>query len=418
MRNTFNVLFYIKKNALLRNGNAPIMGRITINGERTQFSTRLSVAPEHWDVGLGRVAGRGNGAARINEQLSNIHYHIEKCYNKLFYDQSFVTPMMVKEMYFGVHHRQETVLAFFRHHNEEFNRMVGISRSKTTYYKYRCVCKHLTDYIWDKYNRKDLMFKELNREFLTGFHSYIAKECSYKKNTTWIYMIALKHILMLARSKGYLAKDLFANYKLHSEFVVRNYLTMEEITKIMQYESDDITLQLVRDAFLFSCFTGLSYIDIRDLTPQNIQTINKQLWISTTRRKTGSEVNVRLFTVPYNILQKYLPVSGSGQIFDLPSNGWCNRCLEKIVAAAGISKQVTFHVARHTFATTITLSQGVAIETISKLLGHRNIRTTQIYANITHSQLSGEMERLSKRINSICPDWMPSDMPEESKKLS
>ena len=134
MRNTFNVLFYIKKNAPLRNGNVPIMGRITINGERTQFSTRLSVAPEHWDVGMGRVAGRSNAAGRINEQLSNIHYHIERCYNKLFYEQSFVTPM-VKEMYFGANLRQETVLAFFRQHNEEFNRMVGISRS--SFYKYK-----------------------------------------------------------------------------------------------------------------------------------------------------------------------------------------------------------------------------------------------------------------------------------------
>ena len=392
MRNTFNVLFYIKKNAPLRNGNAPIMGRITINGERTQFSTRLSVAPEHWDVGMGRVAGRSNAAGRINEQLSNIHYHIERCYNKLFYEQSFVTPLMVKEMYFGANLRQETVLAFFRQHNEEFNRMVGISRSKTTYYKYRCVCKHLANYIWDKYDRKDLMFKELNREFLTGFHAYIAKEAGYKKNTTWIYMIALKHILMLARSKGYMGKDLFANYKLQSEFVTRNYLTMEEITRMMQYESEDLTLQLVRDTFLFSCFTGLSYVDIRDLEPQNIQEINKQL--------------------------KYMPASGSGRIFELPSNGWCNKCLDKIVAEAGIQKKITFHAARHTFATTITLSQGVAIETISKLLGHKNIRTTQIYANITHSHISSEMERLSKRINLLCPDWTPSDMPNASKRLS
>ena len=184
-----------------------------------------------------------------------------------------------------------------------------------------------------------------------------------------------------------------------------------------RYENEDVTLQLVRDTFLFSCFTGLSYVDIRGLVPQNIQKINKQLWVNTTRRKTGSEVNVRLFTVPYNILLKYMPASGSGRIFDLPSNGWCNKCLDKIVAEAGIPKKITFHAARHTFATTITLSQGVAIETISKLLGHKNIRTTQIYANITHSHISGEMERLSKRINSLCPDWTPSGMPNESERL-
>lgn len=274
MRNTFNVLFYIKKNAPLRNGNVPIMGRITINGERTQFSTRLSVAPEHWDVGMGRVAGRSNAAGRINEQLSNIHYHIERCYNKLFYEQSFVTPMMVKEMYFGANLRQETVLAFFRQHNEEFNRMVGISRSKATYYKYRCVCKHLANYIWDKYDRKDLMFKELNREFLTGFHAYIAKEAGYKKNTIWIYMIALKHILMLARSKGYMDKDIFANYKLQSEFVTRNYLTMDEINRMMQYENEDVTLQLVRDTFLFSCFTFVALTNVC-LIINKLQTNNK-----------------------------------------------------------------------------------------------------------------------------------------------
>lgn len=181
MRNTFNVLFYIKKKRASPEWKRPDHGAHHDQRRADAFSTRLSVAPEHWDVGMGRVAGRSNAAGRINEQLSNIHYHIERCYNKLFYEQSFVTPMMVKEMYFGANLRQETVLAFFRQHNEEFNRMVGISRSKATYYKYRCVCKHLANYIWDKYDRKDLMFKELNREFLTGFHAYIAKEAGYKK---------------------------------------------------------------------------------------------------------------------------------------------------------------------------------------------------------------------------------------------
>lgn len=230
-------------------------------------------------------------------------------------------------------------------------------------------------------------------------------------------MIALKHILMLARSKGYMSKDLFANYKLHSEYVSRNYLSMQEINKLMQYECDNPTLQLVRDAFLFSCFTGLSFVDVRALTMQNIQEVNKQLWITTTRRKTGSEVSVRLFAVPYNILLKYAPQARDERIFDLPSNGWCNICLEKIVSGAGILKPITFHAARHTFATTITLSQGVAIETISKLLGHKNIRTTQIYATITHSQLDGEMERLSKRINSLCRDWTPADADDAGVKL-
>ena len=351
MRNTFKVLFYIKKNAPLRNGNTPIMGRITINGQRTQLSTQLSVNPNLWDVSMGRAAGRSAVASHVNEQLSQIRFHIE-----------------------------------------------------TTYYKYRCVYKHLENYVNDKFNRKDLLFKELDKEFLTGFHHYIAQECGHKKNTTWIYMIAFKHILMLARSRGHMAKDLFANYKLRSEFVARNYLSMTEIRKLIRLDLDDMTLQLVRDAFLFSCFTGLSYIDLCTLTPQHIQQDGKQLWISTTRRKTGSAVNVRIFAIPYTILLKYKPMQRNARIFRLPSNGWCNICLERIMSLAGIPRHITFHSARHTFATTITLSQGMAIETISKLLGHKNIRTTQIYATITHSKLDGDMERLSKRLDTLYRD--------------
>ncbi len=400
-RNTFKVLFYIKKNAPLRNGNTPIMGRITINGQRTQLSTRLSVDPKLWNVNMGRVTGRRADAVRVNEQLSQIRYHIERCYNTLFYEHAQVTPQMVKEMYFGNDRRSEMLLAFFREHNEEFRRMVGTSRSKTTYYKYRSVYNHLENYISGKYERRDLSFRDLDREFLTGFHQYIAQECGHKKNTTWIYMIALKHILMLARGRGYLTTDLFANYKLHSEFVTRNYLSITEIRRLIRLDLDDVTLLLVRDAFLFSCFTGLSYIDLCTLTPEHIRQEGKQMWISTTRCKTGSEVNVRVFAIPYAILLRYNPMNRTKRIFNLPSNGWCNICLDRIMSLAGISRHITFHSARHTFATTITLSQGIAIETISKLLGHRNIRTTQIYATITHSKLDGDMERLSKRLDTL-----------------
>lgn len=405
MRSTFKVLFYIKKNTPLRNGAAPIMGRITINGQRTHFSTRLSIAPTLWDVNTSRVTGRNAEAVRINSQLDATRYNIERCYNTLFHDQTFVTPLMVKEMYLGLNHRNETIVDFFRRHNEEFSRMVGISRSKTTYYKYRCVCMHLENYVNDRYGRKDLMFKELDLEFITGFHAYIVKECPHKKNTIWVYMIALKHILMLARSKGYMTKDLFANYKLHSEYVPRNYLSINEINKLMTVVPTDKTIQLVRDAFLFSCFTGLSYIDLRSLTNRNVQSESNQLWVNTTRRKTGSEVNIRLLSVPSAILMRYVPADNDTPIFNLPSNGWCNLCLDKLMAMAGITKRITFHTARHTFATTITLSQGMAIETISKLLGHRNIRTTQIYAAVTRSKLDDEMTRLSKRINTLCHAW-------------
>ena len=253
------------------------------------------------------------------------------------------------------------------------------------------------------YRRDDLAFSELDKGFVTGFHAYIVQQCSRKKNTAWIYMIALKHVLMVARSKGCLTHDPFAGYKLHSEFVSRNYLNEAEISRMMRLELPSGALRLVRDAFVFSCFTGLSYVDVCNLTRRQIQQNGGQTWVDLTRRKTGTEVSVRLFAVPQAILCRYLPADCDEPIFGLPGNGWCNKRLEQLAAAAGISKRVTFHTARHTFATTMTLSQGVAIETISKLLGHKNIRTTQIYAVITHSTLDGEMNRLSRRIDALYP---------------
>ena len=397
-KNTFRILFYIKRNALLRNGSAPIMGRITINGERTQFSTRLAVDPLHWDARSGRVLGRRAPAERINEQLNRIRMRLEQCYNVLLDCAQRLTPNAVKSLYFGREQYGERLLGFFHHHNEEFGRMVGINRSKATYNKYRCVCGHLENYIRGRYGRDDLEFGELDREFLYGFHRHIAQERGCSKNTIWIYMIALKHILTQARSRGYLKTDLFAGYKLRSERVSRNYLSIEEIQRLIRLELSAPTQRLVRDSFLFGCFTGLSYVDIRQLTPLNIHHLDRQTWIRTSRSKTASEVNVRLFPVAETILSRYMPAPDGGRIFDLPSNGWCNACLQVILRQADIRRRITFHCARHTFATTITLSQGVAIETICKLLGHKNIRTTQIYATLTHAKLASDMERLSERL--------------------
>ncbi|MCM1150660.1 MAG: site-specific integrase [Alistipes sp.] len=403
MRNTFRILFYLKKNAPLRNGLVPVMARITICGQRTQLSTHLSVDPRCWCAATGRLAGRGRAADEANRQLAEIRFRIEQCYRTLFFNGAFVTPVMVKEAYFGIAHPRCRLLEFFREHNDEFRRMVGVSRCQATYNKYRCVYRHLERYVEQDYRRADLAFDELDKGFVTGFHAYIVRQCGHKKNTAWIYLIALKHILMLARSKGYLSCDPFAGYKLRSEFVDRNYLTLSELNDLIGLELPVGTGRLVRDAFVFCCFTGLSYVDVCSLTRQHIRRSCDQLWIDMARRKTGTRISVRLFALPQAILRRYLPEAGDDRIFDLPGNGWCNKCLERIASSVGLSKRITFHAARHTFATTITLSQGVAIETISKLLGHKSIRTTQIYAVVTHSTLDGEMNRLSERIDSLYP---------------
>lgn len=402
MRSTFRILFYAKKNALLRNGEYPIMGRITIDGRRVQFSTRLSVRPDLWETASGKALGRSAAANRINDRLSRIRFRMEECYESLFAEQRLVTPHAVKARFFGTDLGCMNLLAFFRQHNDEFARMVGISRSRSSYYKYRCVYAHLSAFIRQRYQCEDLTFRELDRNFLVGFHAWIRKGPAIRTNTAWVYMTALKHILMLARGNGYMHRDLFVNYKLHSESVIRNYLTEEELVEIMRVPLEEPELQLVRDAYIFSCFTGLSYIDVRELRPENLRNEQKELWLRTKRRKTGTTVDIRLFAVPRSILLHYGPTPCGERIFKLPSNGWCNICLNRIVDRTRIGRHITFHSARHTFATTITLSQGMAIETISKLLGHTNLRTTQIYATITRGRLNGEFDRLSHRLDALC----------------
>lgn len=405
MRNTFKVLFYLKRSALLRNGNAPIMGRITINGSRTQFATRLSLPPAAWDVAQNRAIGRTAEILFVNRELDTMRLRIEQCYETMRRETGTVTPLQLRKRYFATDAAHETLLGYVRRHNEAVNRQVGVDRSRSTYYKYRSVEVHLERYLPHRYGRDDLPLCELDRDFLVGFHGYLLREAGRRKNTVWVYLTALKHVLSQARATGLPVADLFAGYKLRAEYVERNFLSTQELNRLSGLGTLSPSMRLVRDCFLFSCFTGLSFIDLKLLRMHHVRRVGRSWWIETTRRKTGSQVQVRLFDLPHAILRKYMPAERSQAIFPLPSNSWCNHCLEHLMRLAGISKRITFHAARHTFATTLTLSQGMSIETISKLLGHRNIRTTQIYAAVTHDHLDNEMNRLSKRLDTLCGRW-------------
>lgn len=405
MRNTFKVLFYLKRGALLRNGHAPIMGRITINGVRAQFTTRLSLPPAAWDVAQNRAIGRTAEILFVNRELDAMRSRLELQYTALRREAREVTPAMLRDRLFAGEASHETLLGYLRRHNELVSRQVGVDRSRSTYYKYRSVEVHLERYLARCSDRCDLPLAELDRDFLVGFHGYLLREAGRRKNTVWVYLTALKHVLAQARAKGLPVADLFADYKLRSERVERNFLSTAELNRLSGLAKLPPSMRLVRDGFLFSCFTGLSFIDLKRLRLNNIRRVGRSWWIETTRCKTGSRVQVRLFDLPCAILRKYMPVGCSEAIFPLPSNSWSNHCLELLMKKAGIAKHITFHAARHTFATTLTLSQGLSIETISKLLGHSNIRTTQIYATITHDYLDSELNRLSKRLDTLCARW-------------
>ena len=252
------------------------------------------------------------------------------------------------------------------------------------------------------YKREDIPLKELNLTFINDFEYFLRTEKKCRTNTVWGYMIVLKHIVSIARNDGRLPFNPFAGYINSPESVDRGYITKEEMHTMMNTDMTDKTHELVRDLFIFSTFTGLAYSDVKNLTEDNLQTFfDGNLWIIIRRKKTNTESNIRLLDVPRKIIEKYKGMTRDNKIFPMPSNTTCNKKLKTIAELCGIKARLTYHVTRHSAATTVLLSNGVPIETVSRLLGHTNIKTTQIYAKITAQKISQDMENLSHRLEDM-----------------
>jgi len=399
MRSTFKVLFYAKKGSEKPNGNLPLMCRLTVDGEIKQFSCKMDVPLRLWDVKNNRASGKSVEAQRINRAVDKIRVEVNRRYQELMQTDGYVTAAKLKDAYLGISVKQETLLKLFEQHNAEFAKKVGHSRAKGTFQRYITVCKHLHEFIPHTYKRKDIPLKELNLTFINDFEYFLRTEKKCRTNTVWGYMIVLKHIVAIARNDGRLPFNPFAGYINSPENVDRGYLTKTEIQTLMDAPMKNTYHELVRDLFVFSVFTGLAYSDVKNLTTDNLQTFfDGNLWIITRRKKTNTESNIRLLDVPRKIIDKYRGLTRDNKVFPMPSNTTCNKILKEIGRQCGFKTRLSTHVARHTNATTVLLSNGVPIETVSRLLGHTNIKTTQLYAKITAQKISQDMETLSHKL--------------------
>ena len=379
MKSTFRVLFYLKKGSEKKNGEVMIMARITIDGKLCQFSTKQSILPNNWSVASGKA--KGKDAGKINALLDDIRSALNTIYHEMQRRDNYVTAEKVKNEFLGHTEKHETILSLFQKHNDNMKQLVGISRTIATYRKYEVTRRHLADFIHDKYNLSDIPIREITPMFITDFELYLRTACKCGYNTAAKFLLFLKSIIIVARNNGILTKDPFANYKIQMKKVDRGYLTEDEIKIILKKKMVSERLEHVRDLFIFSCFTGLAYSDVANLREENIRkSFDGKLWIMTKRQKTNTDVNVPLLDIPKMILKKYKGKLPNGKILPVISNQKLNAYLKEIADICGIKKNLTFHLARHTFATTTTLAKGVPIETVSKMLGHTNIETTQIYA--------------------------------------
>ena len=397
MKSTFSVIFYLRRDRKKSDGTCPVICRITINSVDTRFNTKLHVQESKWNVKANKVTGSNAESRNLNERLDDIKASLHRIYHDV---QRFgiVTPEKIKGEFLGLDESGETILNLFDKHNDDVASLVGISKSAATLQKYNVTRKHVANFIKYKYRVSDMAVKSINDMFIRDFEVYLLTQERVSHNTMAKFMQFFKRITILARNNGLIVNDPFANYKIQQKKVDRGYLTEEEMNKIIQKKFSTKRLEQVKDIFIFSCFTGLSYIDVKELTKNNIRiSFDGNTWIMTKRQKSKVNVNVPLMDIPKKILEKYDGQLPEEKILPVLSNQKMNAYLKEIGDVCGITKNLTFHLARHTFATTVTLSKGIPIETVSKMLGHTNIQTTQIYARITNDKISKDMQGLSEK---------------------
>ena len=397
-RSTFKVLFYLKRQAE-QNGKAPIMGRITINGTISQFSCKLSISPKLWDTKANKASGKSVVAQRINEKLENIKTNIGKQYQRICDRDSYVTAEKVKNAWLGFGDGYQLLLQTFDEYLNDFEKnRVGKDRKASTLENYRKQYRRLAAFLQYEYKVEDIPFRELKREFIEKYVVYLSTVRGMLPGTLPNAIKKLKLMTYTAFKNGWIASDPFAGFRVAAKYRDRRFLSESELQAVMDVQVPNYKTAIVRDIFVFCCFTGLAYVDVQKLSHDDIHTDDRgDMWIIDNRAKTGTQFRVKLLPVAKELVERCLKLPDN-KVFPVKDCDSMDMSLRHVARHAGLSFNPTMHVARHTFATTVTLSQGVPLETVSKMLGHKHITTTQIYAKITNDKIGRDMDALSEKI--------------------
>jgi site-specific recombinase XerD len=404
-RNTFNIIFWLDKRKLKSpNDEAPIYVRITVNGKRTEIFTQKSVTPHLWNSEKGQVKGNTDNARSINNRIERIRTQLVTIYDELAQKRVLITPTLIKNNYLGVEDTQQTLLKLVSFHNREMKHSLAPGTIKN----YFTTEKYLQQFLKEKYKTTDLYLTQLNYKFVTDFEYWLkglkpeGNRRACDNNTSMKHIERLRKMLNIAIKNEWIDKDPFQKFRLSFQRTSREYLTEQELENFENLILPNIRLEKVRDLFVFACYTGLSYIDVQQLTPSHLsKDIEGNIWICTSRQKTDTPVRVPLLPQAYLIMEKYREqpdLIRAGRLMPIISNQKANTYLKELAKMTNISKNLSFHLARHTFATTVTLTNGVPIESVSAMLEHTSIRTTQIYAKVVEKKLLEDMKGLREKL--------------------
>lgn len=401
MNTTVSVLFYIKRSKANIDGICPIYVRVTILTKRFEFSSNKYIDPERWSSEGSKVKGSNEETRSINSHLENIKSKVLEAEKKIFKKDITLTSENLKNELFGLQENQRTLIPIFKDHNNKIKELVGKEYAPGTLERYTTSLKHTKEFLEWKYNISDIEISKIDHAFITEYEFYLRSVRNCANNTAVKYIKNFNKIIKLCLANNWIDRNPFANYKSKIKEVERVYLSEEEIQAIINKDFKTERLSLVRDIFLFSCFTGLAYIDVKNLTKSHISIgIDGEKWIFTHRQKTETASKIPILPLTQMIIDKYQdhPEScNQNKLLPILSNQKMNAYLKEIAGVCEIEKELTFHIARHTFATTVTLTNGVPIESVSKMLGHKNLRTTQHYAKVLDKKVSEDMMILREK---------------------
>lgn len=394
VRSSFSILFAIRESKARKNGNVPIEVTITVNGERCSFSTGKQVAVDKWDKNKQQVRGKDEETVSLNNYLKAVKAKLYEKEAELL-DRGFViTAQLLYDAYFDkvACLKERSLLSVLEEHNTERKAMVGKTVAPATYWVFEYTGRLLKEFILQKYDREDLYLRELNLSFIQGFHSFLLGEKKMGQNSSTKHLKFLKKLLNLAVSNSYISYNPVNAYKVEREPVEIDFLDEEELRKIINFDTPIPRFERAKDMFLFGCFTGLSYIDIKTLTPEHFEKDGTgRIWIKKRRVKTGVLSRIPLLPIAKLILDKY---KGGERLLPIQDPADINKYLKDIAILCNIKKRITFHTSRHTFASTVTLANNISLEVVSKMLGHTNTRMTTHYAKLIDRCIGEQMDKL------------------------
>ncbi|RXG30677.1 site-specific integrase [Leeuwenhoekiella marinoflava] len=398
---SLSLLFYIKKSKADSSGKTNIYLRITLDGHRSEFSIHRKTHVDWWNSKSQLAMGNSPEVQNINQHLSILRNKVYSIQQNFERENETYTATDIRDVLLGKDKTQKMLLEIFQEHNEKVESLIGKDFSAGTAERYRTCKKHVASFIKKKYKKNDIPVQDVDHTFITGFEYYLKTTRKCAHNSAIKYITNFKKIIRIAHANDWIDKDPFLHWKGKLKIVEREFLTEEEIQKIIELELKMERLDQVRDIFIFCCFTGLAYADVKKLNGGDISVgADGEEWVKTKRSKTDTRSNIPILPIAKVIVEKYKDnelLKEKDLVLPVLSNQKMNAYIKEIATLAGITKNLTFHLARHTFATTVTLTNGVPIESVSKMLGHTNLKTTQHYAKILDMKVSKDMAILRSK---------------------